>query len=65
MKQKWTLWNVICLSGVIWFFIAVIMGIYIKWQYYNYDGRLEFAIKSIRDIEDIITLSFFFGGLYF
>lgn len=41
------------------------MGIYIKWQYYNYDGRLEFAIKSIRDIEDIITLSFFFWGFVF
>lgn len=65
MKHKWTLWNVICLSGVIWFFIAVFMGIYIKWQYYNYDGRLEFAIKSIRDIEDIITLSFFFWGFVF
>lgn len=63
--KKWSVWNVICISGVIWLFIAVTIGIYVKWQYYNYDRRLEFAINSIKDIEDIITVSFFFWCFVF
>lgn len=55
MKKKWTIWNVICLSGFPWFVIGVGGGIYVR--YYSEYQNSMWVRQNIRDINDIILYS--------
>ena len=62
MKKKYTLWNYVCVTGILWFLIALILGTYFKCFYLNYDGRMKFEIKTLKDIEDVVMWSMLFWG---
>lgn len=54
-KNKWTLWRIICVSGIPWFFIFTGTGIYIKkWNFESNTFGQQFAIRSLEDLRVII-----------
>ncbi|MDO4509692.1 MAG: type IV secretory system conjugative DNA transfer family protein [Lachnospiraceae bacterium] len=57
MKRKWNLWNIICFTGIPWFFIGLGSGLYIKSWYYSSYKRRVFQIRQYDDIKDILLMA--------
>lgn len=54
MRKKWTFWERIHFSGIIWFAIGIAGGIYLKTQLYSNYSRKTFSINSVADISDVL-----------
>lgn len=70
-KKKWTPWSVLCFTGIPWFFIFTIAGIYIKqWYIENYSINSSFK-PSTDDLKTFASYAFmgwiivFFKNLMF
>lgn len=56
-RRKRSIWEIICITGIPWFFITVIMGIYIeKWLYAD-QRRYVSEILSISDVKGIFKIA--------
>ena len=56
-RKKWTIWSIFCCTGIPWFFITVIAGIFIKkWWYAEQMGRM-FKVTSLSDIKGILGIA--------
>ncbi len=53
-KKKWTPWSFLCFTGLPWFVIFTMAGIYIKKWYCSNYTKHPFRITGIADIKDIL-----------
>ncbi len=57
-KNRWTIWNWFCYTGLPWLVISIFAGVKIKsWFYLNRYHRV-FEITGKKDIQDILGFSF-------
>ena len=57
MKRKRSAWEIFCFTGLPWFFITVIAGIFIeRWWFIEYKRR-SFEITSLSDIKEILFIA--------
>ena len=57
MKRKRSTWEIVCITGIPWFFITVIAGIFVeKWWYTEHKGRV-FEITSLSDIKALLGIA--------
>lgn len=65
MKKKWTLWSILCFTGILWFFIFTATFFYLKrWYCSNYTRR-PFEIRGIEDVKDILLYAALCVGFVF
>lgn len=57
-KDKKSVWEIICVTGIPWFFITVIGGIFIEKWWYAEQKRRVFEITSLSDIKGILGMAF-------